>query len=43
MAVMSSIDVIKKTRGGDWPTSDLTFEDDLIDLAWPARGSARCR
>jgi hypothetical protein len=37
MAVMSSIEVIKKTLGGDWPTSDLTFEDDLIDLAWHQR------
>jgi hypothetical protein len=37
MAVMSSIEVIKKTRGGDWPSADLTFEDDLIDLAWHQR------
>lgn len=36
-AVMSSIDIIKKTRGGDWPTSQLTFEDDQIDLAWHQR------
>lgn len=37
MAVMSSIDIIKQTRGGSWPTYDLTFEDDLIDLAWHQR------
>jgi len=37
IAVMSSIDLIKKTRGGDWPTKDLTFEDDMIDLAWHQR------
>lgn len=37
IAVMSSIDIIKKTRGGSWPTPDLTFEDDLIDLAWHQR------
>lgn len=37
IAVMSSIDIIKKTRGGSWPTSDLSFEDDLIDLAWHQR------
>src|SRR5258706_15112050 len=37
IAVMSSIDIIKNTRGGDWPTKDLTFEDDLIDLAWHQR------
>src|SRR3989304_7408461 len=37
LAVMSSIDVIQKTRGGSWPTKDLTFEDDLIDLAWHQR------
>jgi hypothetical protein len=36
-AVMSSTDIIRKTRGGDWPTSDLTFEDDQIDLAWHQR------
>jgi hypothetical protein len=37
LAVMSSIDIIKQTRGGDWPTPNLTFEDDLIDLAWHQR------
>lgn len=37
MAVMSSIDIIRKTRGGDWPTPDLSFEDDLIDLSWHQR------
>ena len=36
-AVMSNIDLIRKTRGGDWPTNDLTFEDDQIDLAWHQR------
>jgi len=38
-AVMSSIDIIKKTRGGDrgWPSPNLTFEDDQIDLAWHQR------
>jgi hypothetical protein len=36
-AVMTSIDIIKKTRGGDWPTTDLSFEDDMIDLAWHQR------
>jgi hypothetical protein len=37
MAVMSSIDIIQKTRGGSWPTPELTFEDDLIDLSWHQR------
>lgn len=37
IAVMSSIDIIKKTRGGSWPTADLSFEDDMIDLAWHQR------
>lgn len=37
VAVMSSIDIIKKTRGGSWPTPDLSFEDDLIDLSWHQR------
>ncbi len=36
-AVMSSIDIIKKTRGGTWPSPDLSFEDDQIDLAWHQR------
>lgn len=37
IAVMSSIDVIHKTRGGKWPTPDLTIEEDLIDLCWHQR------
>lgn len=37
MAVMSSIALIRKTRGGNWPTQQLTFEDDLIDLSWHQR------
>ena len=36
-AVMSSIDIIHKTRGGKWPTPDLTIEDNLIDLCWHQR------
>ena len=37
LAVMSSIDTIHNTRGGKWPTKDLTIEEDLIDLAWHQR------
>ncbi|NMC35555.1 GNAT family N-acetyltransferase [Candidatus Beckwithbacteria bacterium] len=37
MTIMSSIDIIKKTRGGSWPSKDLTIEDDLIDLGWHQR------
>lgn len=37
LAVMSSIAAIKKQRGGSWPDPSLTFEDDLIDLAWHQR------
>ncbi len=37
-AVMSSVEHLQKTRpfGPDhpWPTKDLTFEQDLIDLGW---------
>ena len=36
-AVIANIDLIRETRGGDWPTVDLTFEDDQIDLAWHQR------
>ncbi len=35
-AVMSSVDLIKKTRGGNWP-SDLTLTEDKIDLGWYQR------
>ena len=37
MAVMSSIEIIRKTRGGSWPSPDLSFEDDMIDLSWHQR------
>lgn len=37
IAVMSSIDTIRKYRPGSWPSKDLTFEDDLIDLCWHQR------
>lgn len=35
-AVMTSIDRIKGVFGpdSDWPSTDLTFEQDLIDLGW---------
>lgn len=34
-AVMSSIDIIKKTRGGtSWPFAEMTLEEDKIDLCW---------
>ncbi len=36
-AVTSSVDLINKTRGGDWPTTDLTLKDDEIDLGWHLR------
>lgn len=36
-AVMSSVEIIKRTRGGDWPSASLSFEDDQIDLAWHQR------
>lgn len=36
-AVMSSIDIIRRTRGGVWPTPDLDLENDQIDLAWHQR------
>lgn len=37
IAVMTSIQIIRQTRGGNWPTPGLTIEDDLIDLAWHQR------
>ena len=38
LAIMSNMDLIKKTRGGtDWPTPNFSFEDDFIDLCWHQR------
>lgn len=36
-AVMSSVDIIKKTRGGSWPSPELSFVEDQIDLGWHQR------
>ena len=36
-AVMSSINIIKKTRGGSWPDTNLTHEEDHADLGWHDR------
>jgi len=33
-AVMSNIELIRKTRGGAWPTTNLSLHQDLIDLSW---------
>lgn len=33
----SSIDIIRKTRGGNWPTEDMTKEENMIDLSWHQR------
>lgn len=35
--VNSSIKIIQKTRGGSWPTEQLTKDFDLLDLAWHER------
>ena len=35
--VNSSIETIQKTRGGSWPTEELTEDFDLLDLAWHER------
>jgi len=37
LAAMSSVDIIKKIRGGNWPTPNLTEKDDFIDLCWHQR------
>jgi hypothetical protein len=37
LAVTSSVDIIKRQMGGDWPSNGLTKEDDLIDLSWHQR------
>lgn len=35
--VNSSIEIIQSTRGGSWPTEELTEDFDLLDLAWHER------
>lgn len=36
-AVNSSLEVIRKTRGGSWPAEALTEEFNFLDLAWHER------
>jgi len=35
--VNSSIELIRKTRGGSWPAQPVTEAEDLLDLAWHER------
>lgn len=35
--VNSSIEIIQQTRGGSWPTEQLSEDFDLLDLAWHER------
>ncbi|MGI9002807.1 MAG: GNAT family N-acetyltransferase [Pseudonocardia sp.] len=32
--INASIDIIHRTRGGDWPTEPVTEEFDFVDLVW---------
>jgi RimJ/RimL family protein N-acetyltransferase len=32
--VNSSLDLIRRTRGGGWPTEPVTAEDNYVDLVW---------
>lgn len=36
-AVNSSLEIIRETRGGSWPTEAVTEEFDFLDLAWHER------
>ncbi len=36
-AVNSSLEIIRKTRGGTWPEKAVTEEFDFLDLAWHER------
>ena len=36
-AVNSSLEIIRKTRGGSWPAEAVTEEFNLLDLAWHER------
>ncbi len=44
-AVMTSVDHLKNVFGADssWPSADLTFEQDLIDLGWHQKEFQRRR
>jgi hypothetical protein len=33
-AVNRSLDIIRRTRGGNWPAEPVTAEDDFVDLVW---------
>lgn len=35
--VNSSIEIIRRTRGGSWPEEQITEDFDLLDLAWHER------
>ncbi|MCC7304296.1 GNAT family N-acetyltransferase [bacterium] len=35
--VNSSVNIIRETRGGSWPSGELTAEEDFLDLAWHER------
>lgn len=32
--INASIELIQRTRGGDWPTGPVTEEEDFVDLVW---------
>ncbi len=36
-AVNSSLEIIRKTRGGTWPSEPVSEEFDVLDLAWHER------
>lgn len=41
-AVNSSIELIRKTRGGSWPEEAVSEDFDLLDLAWHEREFRDC-
>lgn len=41
-AVNSSRDLIRRTRGGSWPSTELILEENLRDLKWHAQESRDC-
>ncbi|GAB7336608.1 hypothetical protein MBLNU13_g10306t2 [Cladosporium sp. NU13] len=36
-AVINNVEIIRRTRGGKWPSQTLTEADNLLDLAWHER------
>jgi hypothetical protein len=39
--INASLELIRRTRGGGWPTAAVTAEDNYVDLVWHDVGRDR--